>query len=226
MTSRNPSGVLATAEVLRSLPEAEWASLTSAGEEMRYQAGEQFLRVGAPTTALYVVVTGIVGVFVNYRNEHLVPCEVLGPGRLVGLSAFFPREPAILTAIAVMASTLLMIQARRVQALLLSRPEVALGIYEDLAYVVQQRRANLIKALAGEEVSFANEEICPSDRPTRFLVAKNTETGEIRGMCQRRFKCTVADGKGCSMAGKSPLQFRTLWPAQKANGHRVVSPGQ
>jgi hypothetical protein len=146
-----------------------------------------------------------------YHNGTMLTFDILGPNSVTGTSGFFHRDVHPIRAMAIMPSTLLVLPARLLQGLMQLEPALSGPIYEELCHLMRRRLGNILRAVTAEEAVFPTEQACPVGRDTRFLASANVRTGEIKGMCQREFACTAAQGKGCPMAGKPAQQFHPLF---------------
>ena len=213
---------LRTAELFRACPENYLGQILDAAEEVQYETGQVLFEPGAESESVHVVVSGMVALYVMYHNRTMLTFDILGPNGVTGTSGFFPRDAHPVRAMAIMPSTLLVVPARFLQGFLLLTPTVSGPIYEALCHLMRRRIGNLIRVVTAEEATFPAEQPCPVHRDTRFLASANIRTGEIKGMCQREFACTVAQGKGCPMAGKPAQQFHTLFtPTRQSSQYSV-----
>jgi hypothetical protein len=153
-----------------------------------------------------------VGLYIKIGPDSEQAWDILGPGRITEIGGFTHRGASQTIARALMPCELILFPSRKMQSLILADAVLASAIFEELIYIYNQRVANIIRALTSEEVSFPREEACPAGHPTHILSSANTRTGEVRGLCQREFPCSVVLGKGCPLSGRPAQEFHTIWP--------------
>ena len=202
---------LKSAELFRACPPDYLQRIMDVAEEVPYETGQVLYEPGAESDAVHVVVSGMVALYVMYHNGTMLTMDILGPNGVTGTSGFFHRDAHPIRAMAIMPSTLLVVPARFLQGYLSLTPAVSGPIYEELCHLMRRRIGNLIRVVTAEEATFPTEQPCPVHRDTRFLASANIRTGEIKGMCQRQFACTAAQGKGCPMSGKPAQEFHPLF---------------
>lgn len=204
--------VLRKAEVFHAMPGDLLAQIARLADEGVYETGAEFLQAGEAARTVYVVESGIVGLYVPVQQGEM-PFEILGPGRVIGTSLFFRQvEVARFRARALMPSVLVAIPGSRLQGLLMAVEEMSAASLRELLRTLDRRLGDVLRVLTAEEVSFPTEEACPAGRSTHFLAQANRLTGEVRGMCQRQFACDLAEGRGCPMAGLPAQDLQTIWP--------------
>jgi hypothetical protein len=203
--------ILAECELFRVCSLSDNTSLAQAADEVRYDSGDEIYRERDASNYVYLIVSGMVGIYVHQPDGTMMACAILGPHRITGLTAFQFREARPASAYAIMPTVSARVPARIVQARLLENPDLRGAVYEELYHLAMRRWADVLHALTSTEVSFPAQEACPSGRDTRFLASANRATGEIRGLCQREFACSTEEGKGCPMAGKPAQEFHPIF---------------
>jgi CRP-like cAMP-binding protein len=98
-----------------------------------FRRGQTIFYAGTPAQALYVVRSGRVKVFRNWRGGEEQVIRLLGPGEILGYRPLLANEPYVASAEAVEESTLCIIPAATVRELLRSEPEVAFELLTKLA---------------------------------------------------------------------------------------------
>jgi CRP-like cAMP-binding protein len=124
--------VLQSISLFGDVPGHTLVSVARLCEEVRVDAGEQFIERGAVEDWLFVVVDGRVRVHAGERT--LVE---IGPGAVVGEFAVLAPAPRSASATAVEPCLLLRLRHGPFEELLEDRPEVARGVIATLARMLQ-----------------------------------------------------------------------------------------
>ncbi|CAN5858769.1 hypothetical protein BH23GEM9_BH23GEM9_09250 [soil metagenome] len=119
--------LLQRVDLLRGARGAHLALLAEIAEEIDVAAGAALMTAGEPTTAMYVVTAGEVGL--HGGGEHIA----VAPEQAFGTWALIDEEPSHLDAQATRPSRLLRITRTDFHDLMADHPELALGIMQGLA---------------------------------------------------------------------------------------------
>lgn len=199
-------------DIIRKLPEEVIENLARSAIETVVATSRTIVDVGDSLSHGFAVKTGIVGLYLLRDNGDLIPTDVYGPGRVFGLSVFGEQVPrSQFRAITLMPTTLIQVDDSKIRSALNSNANTVIAIQEELLASARRRLSHAFRLLTSEQTSFPSEESCPSGRPTRFLVHVNTASGEVRGMCQRGFSCSHAEGAGCPMAELPAQQLQPIY---------------
>jgi extracellular factor (EF) 3-hydroxypalmitic acid methyl ester biosynthesis protein len=123
--------------VLADLDETDVDWLLSNGVEQQVIANDILTETGKMPGALYVVLEGLVGVWVDSLGRDMI--RTLGPGQFVGEMAFLEEKPATATVSAIENSLLLSLPRDMLQAKIDTDPAFGLRLYRGLARLLSDR---------------------------------------------------------------------------------------
>ena len=126
---------------------ADWSTITVLG------AGEAIAREGDPAEAMYVVVSGLVGLRLHQRERDLT-IATLGPGDLLGWSWMVEPNTWQFDAVALEGTTLLRLGVDALRALIGSDPIAGVEITQVMVVMLARRlrdtRVQLLDLFAAE----------------------------------------------------------------------------
>lgn len=126
-------GYLREVDLFRGLSELEIEQLASMMETRAYRAGELIVGPDTPPGSVYIVREGTVRLFHRGPGEREVTVELLGRGRLFGISALFGRPRRGLLAAAATDAAICVVEARRFLELIGQQPTLLLNLVGQLA---------------------------------------------------------------------------------------------
>lgn len=213
--------LLANAEIFSGLPASSLEDIAGYADLVSYAPGDVLCEPGQPATSLQVIQTGIVGLYVQRPGRLLNATSLLGPGKVVGHSALFPRARWLQSGRALLQTTVVEVPARLIQSQLLRDSTTSMLVHENLVTVMRRRLEDVLKVLRAEEAGVIAVEPCPAGRETEVALTTDPRSEEVRGVCQRQFACTEAQGEGCPLAGKPAHEPHPIWPLQLASTRAV-----
>ena len=128
--------ILKSAQFTRSLKEAHLEKLAKMAFQVTYREGDMLYREGDLGDVLYIIIQGHVAVETHVPGKGRVTLLTVGPGQLLGWSAFFPHKLKTASSRAV----------TNVQALAISTPQLREACRDDceFGYEIVLHLANLI----------------------------------------------------------------------------------
>ena len=126
-------GYLREVDLFRGLAEVEIERVAAMMEERRYRAGEPIVGPDTPPDRVYVLRQGTVRLFHRGPGDREVTVEVLGRGRLFGVSGLFGRPRRALLAAGATDAVVCAAEARRFLELVGRHPKLMLNLVGQLA---------------------------------------------------------------------------------------------
>ncbi len=123
--------------VLADLEETDIDWLLSNGVEQQVISNHVLTEVDKMPTSLYMVLEGLVGVWVDSLGTDMI--RTLGPGQFVGEMAFLEEKPATATVSAIENSLLLALPRDMLKAKIDADPSFGLRLYRALARLLSDR---------------------------------------------------------------------------------------
>ncbi len=109
-------------------------------EEQQYFAGDRVFEINAQGDHLYLLVSGKVGISIEPDSSSLNFITTLGPGDCFGEMNLLDDLPRSATARVIEESTVLALDKSRLKGLILSYPELSIGMLRSLS--LRLREAN------------------------------------------------------------------------------------
>jgi len=109
-------------------------------EEQRYFAGDRVFEINAQGDHLYLLVSGYVGISIEADSSRTNFITRLGPGDCFGEMNILDDLPRSATAHVIEDSTVLALDKSRLKGLILSYPELSIGLLRSLS--LRLREAN------------------------------------------------------------------------------------
>ncbi|MBI4311239.1 MAG: hypothetical protein HY681_05590 [Chloroflexi bacterium] len=134
------------AEVLGKFPTDALDRISEWADEIELDSGEDLSKDVGGGEWLYIIKTGMLGLYVSVGGDLLVPYAVLGTKRIVGMSGF-PEERVF----SITASTLIRVQAGPLRRYVMSEENMSLIVREELLRISRRRMAALVRALSGRD---------------------------------------------------------------------------
>ncbi len=128
----------------------EWMIRT--GRKERLQPGQAIIQEGVPTSALYFVLEGSLGIYLRATGNKAI--DEAGTGEMVGEMSFVDARPPSATVAAVAAATVLAIPRTQMQARLDQDRDFAARFYLAVAMFLSDRlrqRSNLMGFGKGQD---------------------------------------------------------------------------
>jgi CRP/FNR family cyclic AMP-dependent transcriptional regulator len=177
--------LLGTAPLFKLLDPSERADLEGVFERRDFAPGDKVFSLGEPGDSLYIVGTGSVELFVKDNAGSKIVLALCGPGEVFGELSLFDGGARTASAVALMASTLLVLDRADLLTFLRRHPDAAL----DLLTTMGQR-------------------IRSADEMLRRRVARNiNEEMEIRSTTIERVADVIAEFSGSILF----LILNALW---------------
>ncbi|MGI8828069.1 MAG: cyclic nucleotide-binding domain-containing protein [Chloroflexota bacterium] len=133
---------LRSADIFSAVTGEDLAPLAMVAQEVRFEAGETFIRHGEAGDCLYVVVDGEVGVVVDGVGQ----VAVRGPGSVQGEMAILADRPRSVDCVAIDGVLALRVDRDDFLELLAERPTLALGVIKVLTQRLYQATEELSRA--------------------------------------------------------------------------------
>lgn len=207
-TSNKTGQILRKVAVFSDLSDSELRFLTERVVTRKYSAGEVVFGEGEPCKGLYIVESGQVRIFKTSSGGREQVLSIDGPGSSIAELPVFDGGVYPASAMAIEASTLLLVGRQDFHALCLAHPEVGLkvlrvvgarlrrlvGIIEELSFTtVRHRLASYLLRLAqnsgkrtdeGIVVSLPvnNQELAAQIGTVRELVSRNLSRLQAEGL--------------------------------------------
>jgi CRP-like cAMP-binding protein len=129
------------------LPPAQWSALAQFIQPCSLQAGQVLMEQGANDRSVYMVETGTLSAHLS-DSKGRVRIAMVGPGSVVGESAFFSFLPRLATVQAASDSKLWCLTPMRYVELANRQPALALALVNALGTVLARRHGNKPKRTA------------------------------------------------------------------------------
>jgi CRP-like cAMP-binding protein len=123
--------------LLNELDQAQVEWFFNTGHTQRFKAGAPIIREGIDPGALYIVMEGLVGIYVSSVGNSCL--ATLGPGEMLGDISFLEEIPASASVIAVEESNLLSISRKDLESKLKEDHDFASRIYKTFAIISSKR---------------------------------------------------------------------------------------
>ncbi|MGE5503233.1 MAG: cyclic nucleotide-binding domain-containing protein [Actinomycetota bacterium] len=139
MTAAMPLGpsaedraAVAGVPLFSELSPAELAAVIAEAEVRRYERGEVVFAQGDPADHLHVLLEGEVGLTGSLSGDHTV-VEILEPGEIFIAAAVMTGRPALMGAVALKATRLMLLPAERLRRDLRANPGLSFAMLTSLA---------------------------------------------------------------------------------------------
>lgn len=134
---------LGQVDLFQGLSGAEIADLEALMETRAYGAGELIVGPETPPERVYLVMDGTVRLFHRGPDGRELTVELLGPGRLFGVSALFGTPERTFLAEAVTDAVVCTAEAREFLRVVKSRPQLMLRLAGHIGSLLLQREEQL-----------------------------------------------------------------------------------
>ncbi len=119
--------------------DADWGTLLSYTDTVRFRAGESALHLGEIDRALYIVTAGHLEVLVPQGLQGMRVFAIIEPGAVVGEQSFFDGEPRSAMVRAVTDGEMLRLSFDRFKTLSAREPTLARDLLLDLGRILAVR---------------------------------------------------------------------------------------
>jgi uncharacterized membrane protein len=136
----DPTSVLASLNLFESLGDEELEGLAARLEEVRFEAGQEIVRQGAPGGRLFIILEGAVDLF-HGEGLQMVHLATLVPGQYFGELSLFDGQPRSATARASRTCRLLALDREDFVEFTNKNPSATLKIMAELAVRLRQMNA-------------------------------------------------------------------------------------
>lgn len=123
--------------------------VAQAMDEHRYFAGERVFEVNDMGDHLYVLVSGKVGIRIRCQRDDCLQIAELGPGDCFGEMNLLDDLPRSATAYVLEDCVALSLDKGRLRGLLLSYPEIGIGMLRSLSLRLRDAQGRLVRNTAG-----------------------------------------------------------------------------
>jgi CRP-like cAMP-binding protein len=162
--------VLRRSTIFRRLSPEDRHRLASLAVARTFEKGDMIFNEGDPSDVMYTVVTGRVKVFKMTPRGTDVILEIFGPGDPVGAVAVYESRPYPASAVALEATTCLVVPRREFFSLLETYPTLVRGLLVGLTHRIVEL-TNRIMELSGGRIEA---------RLARFLLKLADDMGQPR----------------------------------------------
>jgi len=131
--------------IFQGLGDEEIAAIRSVCHERRHEAGEVVFEAGAPSKALYIIVSGTVAIVVGEKAD--VVLAEIGEGQVFGEMALVDREPRSAGAVCTTACDLLVIDYADFHHAIQHHPEIGRKVLHNLARTLSRRLRDADRSL-------------------------------------------------------------------------------
>lgn len=137
---------LGQVDLFQGLSGADIAELEALMETVAYEAGELILGPDTPPERVYVVMEGTVRLFQRGPDGRELTIDLLGPGRLFGISALFGTAGRTFLAEAVTRAVVCTAEAKEFLRMVKSHPQLMLKLAAHVGSLLLEREEQLSRA--------------------------------------------------------------------------------
>ena len=141
--------MLKQSPVFSLVPTDDLRQVALALEERKFFSGDRIFEINAQGDKLYILVSGRVGISLDPDRAGRNFIATLGPGDCFGEMNLLDDRPRSATALAIEDSIVLSLDKARLRGLILSYPEISIGLLRSLS--LRLREANLRAQTAGQQ---------------------------------------------------------------------------